>query len=126
MTLREHLAKCTRATTPLLTEDSEVQGMQCSYDLQADNTIFAGHFPENPILPAVVQCLMVQCLAEELTQDSAAFYHIDDAKFVAPVIPPCEVVVRVVRGRKEGLFAGTVHIGGQLHAKISLLHEARA
>ncbi len=121
MTLRAHITSC---QVPAQVSEAAAceQGILCAfYDLKANNAIFSGHFPGNPILPAVVQCLMVQMLAEEMAGTQTALFHIDDAKFVAPVLPPCVLTVQVQKGRKEGLFVGKVQVGEQLHAKIHLL-----
>ncbi len=96
------------------------QGLEAQYILCAESAIFAGHFPQNPILPAVVQCLMVQMLVEEMLGIELGVFDIDDAKLMAPVIPPCTVRVSVQKGRKEGVFTGVVAVGETLHAKIVL------
>ncbi len=116
-----------RAALELCLKDKKAtdDGLAAWYDLTATNPIFAGHFPQNPILPAVVQCLMVQMLAEEIFALEASLFDIDDAKFMAPVIPPCTACVSVKKGRKEGMFAGVVTVGDTVHAKITLCKSVK-
>jgi 3-hydroxyacyl-[acyl-carrier-protein] dehydratase len=55
---------------------------------------FAGHFPEHPILPAIVEILTVISLVGEQTGRRQRLVAVDDAKFLNPVRPNQELLVR--------------------------------
>ncbi len=114
LNMRSLLAQCASPTA------IQEQGFECQYTLAAESAIFLGHFPHKPLLPAVVQCLMVQRLVEEVKAKKSTLYDIVDAKFTAPIVPPCTVLVRVAQGRKEGQWAGAVLVGDAVCAKIVL------
>ncbi len=64
---------------------------------------FAGHFPEHPILPAIVEILTVVSLVSEQTGCRQRLAAVEDAKFLNPVRPNQELTVRcrqrTVRGK---------------------------
>jgi 3-hydroxyacyl-[acyl-carrier-protein] dehydratase len=52
---------------------------------------FQGHFPEKPILPAVIQLATVRCIAEKTLQHPLRVLEYSRTKFKA-MIPPAEEV----------------------------------
>jgi 3-hydroxyacyl-[acyl-carrier-protein] dehydratase len=85
------------------------QSVTRSYCFTKDFAGFSGHFPGNPILPAIVQILTVVSLIEEHTGREQQLLSVEDAKFLNPVLPDQEIQVRC---RQKT-------IGGKL------LHEAK-
>lgn len=55
---------------------------------------FAGHFPEHPILPAIVEIMTVVWLVGEQSGSRQRLVNVEDAKFLAPVLPDQELLVR--------------------------------
>ena len=62
---------------------------------------FAGHFPGEPILPAVLQLMAVRLLAETMAATSLDSVGVERLKFKGMVRPAEEVMVRVTL-RYEG------------------------
>ena len=64
---------------------------------------FDGHFPQFPILPAVVEILTVVALVGEGSGCRQRLVAVEDAKFLTPVRPDQELLVRcrtrTVRGK---------------------------
>jgi 3-hydroxyacyl-[acyl-carrier-protein] dehydratase len=58
---------------------------------------FAGHFPGDPILPAVAQLAAVMSLAEEQAGTPLRLVAVDAAKFMSPVRPDDEIEVALTR-----------------------------
>jgi len=61
----------------------------------ADFPGFAGHFPNEPILPAVMQLLAVRLLVEAVAQTPLVVVAVERLKFKGMVRPGEEVVVQV-------------------------------
>ena len=80
--------------------DGVMVGRYCFGD---DFTGFAGHFPGHPILPAIVEILTVLSLISEQTGCRQRLVAVDDAKFLHPVQPNQELIVRcrerTIRGK---------------------------
>jgi len=53
----------------------------------ADQSVFAGHFPEHPILPGVFQMELARVAAELTLGTSMAVREITKAKFRRPILP---------------------------------------
>ena len=90
-----------------------------SFCFAADSAVFAGHFPEHPVLPAVVQVLMVQVLLEAIGQQ-AELASVPQAKFLAPLGPDTDILLTLSKGRREGRWECTLHSGETLAARIQL------
>lgn len=64
---------------------------------------FAGHFPGHPILPAIVEILAAVSLVGEQAGCRQRLVAVEDAKFLVPVRPGQELLVRcrprTVRGK---------------------------
>ncbi|MDE2234177.1 MAG: thioester dehydrase [Gammaproteobacteria bacterium] len=72
---------------------------QDAYELDfliaADHTCFAGHFPEHPILPGVVQVGWAVNCAEELHGFAAGLEKLERVKFMRPILPGMHVTLRL-------------------------------
>lgn len=64
---------------------------------------FDGHFPNAPILPAIVQIMTVISLAGEESGCRQRLVSVEDAKFLVPIRPDQELLVeccrKIVRGK---------------------------
>ncbi|MTJ92603.1 MAG: hypothetical protein F8N36_07025 [Desulfovibrio sp.] len=85
----------------------------------ADSAVFAGHFPGHPVLPAVVQVLMVQVILEAIGQP-ADLACIPQAKFLAPVGPAMDILLTLSKGRRNNRWACTLHCGEILAARMQV------
>ena len=64
---------------------------------------FSGHFPGNPVLPAIVQIRAVVSLAEEGGGKTLRLAAVRSAKFLAPIRPDEDVWIRVRRRVESGM-----------------------
>lgn len=73
------------------------------YCFQPDFIGFSGHFPENSVLPAVVQILLAAWMTEEYAGGPLEILSVEKAKFHIPLHPLEEIEVacryRRIRGR---------------------------
>ena len=83
---------------------------------------FSGHFPGNPILPAIVQIRAVVSLAEEAGGKTLRLAAVRSAKFLAPIRPDEDVWVRVRRRVDSGMDIcdATLSVAGKTVAAFQL------
>lgn len=83
---------------------------------------FSGHFPGDPVLPAVAQLRTVVSLAEECAGRPLRLAEIRSAKFLFPILPGKEVLVRYRRsaGDDGDLYDATLSIEGKKAASFLL------
>lgn len=87
-----------------------------------DSIVFSGHFPEYPVLPAVVQILMARITLEEILGCGLRVCTVQ-AKFVAPVRPD-EVVLLTVQPLEETLsYKCSLYCGERAAASFQLKTE---
>ena len=83
---------------------------------------FSGHFPGNPILPAIVQVCAVISLAEEEGGKALRLAAVRSAKFLSPIRPDEEVSIRyrrrIVSG--EDICDATLSVAGKTSAVFQL------
>jgi 3-hydroxyacyl-[acyl-carrier-protein] dehydratase len=81
---------------------------------------FAGHFPGHPILPAIVEIMTVIHLAGEYLGCRQRLIGVEDAKFLTPVLPNQELLVRcrprTVRGKP--LYDAQLSVEGIITASV--------
>ena len=83
---------------------------------------FSGHFPGNPILPAIVQVCAVISLAEEEGGKALRLSVMRSAKFLSPIHPDEEVSIRYRRRVDSGedLCDATLSVAGKTSAAFQL------
>ena len=83
---------------------------------------FAGHFPDYPILPAVVEILTAVVLVGEGAGRRQRLVAVEDAKFLSPVRPDQELLVRCRQRTVKGklLHDAQLTVGGTVAASLLL------
>lgn len=83
---------------------------------------FSGHFPGNPILPAIVQVCAVVSLAVEESGKALRLAAVRSAKFLSPIRPDEEVSIRYCRRVDTGddLCDATLSVAGKTVAAFQL------
>lgn len=70
--------------------------LEAEVRLDAAHPIFAGHFPGRAVLPGVCQLQMVLELTRRHLQRPLRCRAIRELKFLDPVLPPQDAVLRIV------------------------------
>jgi len=87
-----------------IAENGKEQGMGATAEFVFPSSFcgFGGHFPNQPILPAIVQLAMVRYLAERLLARPLLLKNIGRAKFMAMIQPDEMVVAKIdLQSREE-------------------------
>lgn len=71
------------------------EGGEQSFCFAEDFLGFAGHFPGYPILPAILQTLLAQLVAEQLRGEQLGFRSLERAKFTRELRPGDRILVKV-------------------------------
>jgi len=81
---------------------------------------FEGHFPGRPVLPAIVQLLIAQCVAEAVEKKSMQLLAVPKAKFLSVLGPDQEIVVRCrkIASKQNQRFDISLHSGDVMAASI--------
>ncbi len=112
-------------------KDLEGKKVICHYYVDPEHVIFDGHFPNNPVLPGVIQ-------VEMMGQASCfgVYYHIEnkglkvklmgvnDAKFRKPVLPGTKLRVEAVCSKNRGTVLNyncQVYEGDQIISEATIL-----
>jgi len=98
----------------------EAAGWQRQYTFDTNSAVFAGHFPEHPVLPAVVQILMAQMTLEDALGEPLSLSAVPQAKFTAPLEPNAVIELRVRKGRRDGLWECSLHCAGESAARFQI------
>lgn len=107
-----------------------------NFKLDHDLEILKGHFPGNPILPGVIQVEMMAQAATmlfsltltEVNNVEVALVGIDKARFRAPVVPPCDLVMRSKLTKTRGDMVSydcSLIQNGKLVSEVSVLASVR-
>ncbi len=89
---------------------------------------FSGHFPDYPVLPAVLQSLLAQMLIEHILGRSLRFKSLQQAKFTRQVRPDelLDVVVEYHQQHEEIYRCKAIlSVAGERAAQFVLLLEER-
>ncbi|MBM9604303.1 hypothetical protein [Desulfopila inferna] len=71
---------------------------------------FAGHFPGNPVLPAIVQLAAVRCIAEQALQQHLVAEKYSRTKFRTMIQPDQKVSFQLIINANEGGYKGKFHL----------------
>ena len=81
-------------------------------NITKDMDFFRGHFPNNPVMPGVLQieamaqtagCVVIEALKDEPNRPSQVFFmSIDKVKFRQMVVPDCQLQMRVKKVKSHG------------------------
>ena len=74
------------------------------YQFPAEDPVFAGHFPGNPILPGVFQLELTRMATEAVLKCRLVLHEISKAKFRLPISPKETIRVELKLTEKEGLI----------------------
>lgn len=94
--------------------------MEGRYLFPKDFAGFAGHFPGHPILPAIVEIMTVIALVGAGCGCQQRLVAVEDAKFLAPVTPEQEILVRcrerIIKGKS--LYEAQLSVDGTTTASM--------
>jgi 3-hydroxyacyl-[acyl-carrier-protein] dehydratase len=112
MTMRDSISAA-RKSGPAAQADGT---SRFEFNFSAEDPVFAGHFPQRPILPGVFQLEMVRMAAEWLQNRSFAVQEIAKAKFQRPVLPGETLALNLKLTESEGLVSARANFscGGQV------------
>lgn len=104
----------------ITTDDSGT--MEGRYLFTAGFAGFAGHFPEHPILPAIVEIMTAVSLVGEQAGCRQRLVAVEDAKFLKPVLPGQELLVRCRQRNIKGklLYDAQLTVGETITASLLL------
>ena len=93
------------------------------FKFDANDPVFAGHFPGRPILPGIFQMESVRVAAELVMQCALAVREIRKAKFQRPILPGETVRLALKLSEKDGTIQALAHFSviGQPAGEMILL-----
>jgi len=118
--LRSAIAAAARGPVELL--EAGVWSQEFSF--APDFLGFSGHFPGYPVVPAVVQVLTAQMLAEAATGRPLRLAVLDNAKFLIQLHPEDVITVRCRQksvSSPQHIFDGTLTVAAGLAASFQLV-----
>ncbi|MCW1876824.1 hypothetical protein OMR58_20460 [Erwinia sp. INIA-01] len=104
--LSEELSRFVVSPPQLICREGEPDKMYCSFILTTDFSGFRGHFPDNPLLPGIVQIMLARYTAA--AGKSAQLAGVKRCKFLHPIKPGETVSVAVKPGRHTGEYQAVI------------------
>ncbi|MEJ4043052.1 hypothetical protein [Erwinia sp. SLM-02] len=90
----------------LICREGEPDTMQCHFMFTPEFSGFDGHFPDNPLLPGIVQIMLARYTAA--VGKSARLCRVKRCKFLHAIKPGETVSVSVKPGRSTGEYQATI------------------
>lgn len=111
MSLRDSIAAA-RASGPMPAPDG---ASAFEFHFIAEDPVFAGHFPNRPILPGVFQLEIVRMAAEWVQNRPLAVSEVAKAKFQRPILPGEKLKLALKLSEAGGVLSARAHFicGGQ-------------
>ena len=66
---------------------SEGYSLNATLKLNENHVVYQGHFPNQPVVPGVIQLQIIKELLETNLNKSLQIVHIIQAKYLRPIIP---------------------------------------
>ena len=85
-----------------LVQETEPETFLQSYRFKPEFIGFSGHFPGYPILPAFIQVITVQVMAEEVKGRPLKVLTLEKAKFQKEVFPGQEIKIKYRERKVKG------------------------
>jgi 3-hydroxymyristoyl/3-hydroxydecanoyl-(acyl carrier protein) dehydratase len=111
MTMRDSISAARKAG-PL----PQADGAQAfEFNFSAQDPVFAGHFPDHPILPGVFQLEMARMAAEWVLNGGLSLQEVIRGKFQRPVLPGETLKLTLKLSEADGVVSVRGHFmcGGQ-------------
>mgnify|MGYP000156204278 CR=1 FL=1 len=74
----------------VLSIEVENQKLQATIRLNPDHALYQGHFPEQPVVPGVMQMQIMKEILEQQVQQKLQVNNISQVKFLNMIIPNVE------------------------------------
>lgn len=110
----------------LIAESGDTTHLEAGIRLDAGHPVFAGHFPGRPVLPGVCQFELVRHLVQKRAGRPLNARSVRELKFLSPVIPPQDSLLRVelvlTKGGDDSLdVRGVISADGVQKTKIKAI-----
>ena len=105
----------------------------CVYKVDDSVKVLEGHFPNNPILPGVVQVemmaqaasfLALHCRPDKDKKIEVALLGIDSARFRKPIIPPMDLEIHATLTKVRGpiqMYDCSIYSNGDLLSQTTVM-----
>ena len=84
----------------IITKDTSNITISCFMTLPASMSVFIGHFPQQPIFPAVMQLTFVRLLCSKITQQKLHNFSVGKTKFSGIIRPEKEIKIEIELSEK--------------------------
>lgn len=130
ITLPEELKGQTGPFTPTQLVGGKVI---CVYKVDDSVKVLEGHFPNNPILPGVVQVemmaqaasfLAIHCRPSQDKKIEVALLGIDSARFRKPIVPPMDLEIHATLTKVRGpiqMYDCSIYSNGDLLSQTNVM-----
>lgn len=109
---------------PVVLREHDDSRVEATVDITGDEPVFAGHYPDFPILPGVCVLDCVHRTALASARSPIELEEVERCRFTAGVRP--DGVLRVCLDWSGLLANATVHFGTDQVAKLKLRYRERA
>ncbi|HEV2691465.1 MAG TPA: hypothetical protein VG347_01065 [Verrucomicrobiae bacterium] len=111
MNIRDSISAARKAGPTLLADGAQA----FEFAFSPDDPVFAGHFPNRPILPGIFQLEIVRMAAEWIQNRPLAVSEIAKAKFQRPIVPGETLKLSLKLSRVDNVISARANFicGGQ-------------
>ncbi|MDR2192324.1 MAG: hypothetical protein LBO62_05560 [Endomicrobium sp.] len=94
-------------------------GKDFIFKINGDFIAFKGHFPNQPLLPGVVQIeIVLFCIKKLLNDETANISEAIKVKFVKPILPDTQITVSVETA--DGIFRAVIKNAEEIYSQMQL------